>query len=108
MSRTDDAMGQREFTFVRKLLVTFDIVSAEHDYEPFFRKIRQFDENATRALFSVWIVTTECTAREVFVTLRDLVARKDRLLVFENQRNWFAKRMSDAAIAKLEGQLLEA
>jgi hypothetical protein len=93
---------------VRKLLVTFDLVSADHDYEPFFRKIRSFDDNATRALFSVWIVTTDATARDVFVKLRDLVHRKDRLLVFENQRNWFAKRMNDAAIAKLEGQLLEA
>jgi hypothetical protein len=93
---------------VRKLLVTFDLVSPDYDYEPFFRKIKTFDNNATRALFSVWIVSTDVTAREVFTTLRDLVHRKDRLMVFENQRNWFAKRMNDAAIAKLEGQLLEA
>ncbi len=93
---------------MRKLLVTFDLVSAEHDYEPFFRKLRQFDDNATRALFSVWVISTDVSARQVFVTLRELVARKDRLMVFENQRNWFAKRMSEAAIAKLEGQMLEA
>lgn len=93
---------------MRKLLVTFDLVSADHDYEPFFRKLRQLDDNATRALFSVWVINTDKSAREAFVTLRSLIAPKDRLLVFENQRNWFAKRISEAAIAKLEGQLLGA
>lgn len=93
---------------MRKLLVTFDLVSTDHDYEPFFRKLRQLDDNATRALFSVWVINSEKSAREVFVTLRSLIAPKDRLLVFENQRNWFAKRISEAAIAKLEGQLLGA
>ncbi len=59
-------------------------------------------------MFSVWVINSDKSAREAFVTLRSLIEPKDRLLVFENQRNWFAKRISEAAIAKLEGQLLGA